>query len=283
MKYIEVKFTIPSEVGFLSELIPYQLGELGFESFQQTDEGLLAYIQQQLFNKDTLQETLLSLPQGEVLTYTVQDAEYKDWNEEWESQGFDPIEIEGKIIIHDCIHPVDATPYIYNIVIDAHQAFGTGTHDTTQMMLRFLTSQPSPPESLLDCGCGTGILSIAAMKMGVRRVVGYDIDEWSVENSRHNAELNQCAGDFFLGDASVLREAIEGTFDVVLANINRNILINDVPRFVKMMHADSVLAVSGFYTDDADTIIRAFAEQGLVPTPIKYESNNWRLLTFKLA
>lgn len=291
MQYIEVVFTTPKEKEYLVELIPYELGQLGFESFQETEDGLLAYVQRQLFDADALAEAVKALPDGDEIVYSVCDAEYKDWNEEWEREGFEPIVIDD-MIIHDCVHPIDVTPYIYNIVIDARLAFGTGTHETTQMMLRNMRSvietlldegvgESEKTLRLLDCGCGTGILSIAASKMGTTEVVGYDIDEWSVENSHHNAQLNSINGcKFFLGDASLLGTEIGGTFDVVVANINRNILMHDVQQFAGMMHKGSYLIVSGFYTEDSEAITASFASQGLIPALPPLENHNWQSLVF---
>lgn len=280
MRYIEVKF--PKD-----DLLPYLLGEIGFESFIEEDNHLLAYIQQQDFNEEVLKQF------GKPYTWKV--AEYKDWNEEWERQGFDPIDIDGKIIIHDTIsstHSMEGLTDRISIAIDARQAFGTGTHQTTRMMLRQLLtvlnsklSTDNSQLSLLDCGCGTGILSIAASKLGFHKVVGYDIDEWSVDNSIHNAKLNNVTNCCFLqGNASLLAKEnrVIGPFDVVMANINRNILLNDVPLFVGQMHEDSLLIVSGFYQEDAQIITTAFAKYGLGMVRI-LSDDNWTSILFTLS
>ncbi|MDO5447291.1 MAG: 50S ribosomal protein L11 methyltransferase, partial [Prevotellaceae bacterium] len=171
----------------------------------------------------------------------------------------------------------------YNIVIDAKLAFGTGTHFTTQMMLHNLLLQNiKPTTSVLDCGCGTGILSIAASKIGAAHVVGYDIDEWSVENSRHNADLNGIDNiEIHLGDASLLGTEINGSFDIVMANINRNILIADVSKFVSVMHTGSRLIVSGFYISDASDIADSFSTYGLSLVSAT-DAHDWQSLVFDL-
>lgn len=276
MKYIEVCFP-------KNEVLPYVLGELGYESFIEDGDKLLAYIQE----KDFSEEALNNLDFDGARNFTWKLAEYKDWNEEWERQGFEPIVINENLIIHDLIHPLtDGRKYKYNIVIDAHLAFGTGTHDTTQMMVEQMIGNVSRIQQsdcrVLDCGCGTGILSVVAARLGASEVVGYDIDEWSVENSIHNARLNGVDNCRFVqGDASVLGREICGGFDIILANINRNILISDVAMFQKMMNAGCILFVSGFYCDDEEIITREFSRHNLMRTGQKMSRNNWQCLGFR--
>ncbi|MDO4801429.1 MAG: 50S ribosomal protein L11 methyltransferase [Prevotellaceae bacterium] len=276
MKYIEVCFP-------KNDILPYVLGELGYESFIEDGDKLLAYIQEKDFNEEVLHNSDFE----DARNFTWKRAEYKDWNEEWESQGFEPIVINKNLIIHDLIHPLDlGTNYKYNIVIDAHLAFGTGTHDTTQMMVEQMMGNVVKIQQtgcrVLDCGCGTGILSIVAAKLGASEVVGYDIDEWSVENSIHNARLNNVGNCRFVqGNASVLGREICGGFDIILANINRNILISDVVMFQKIMNAGCILFISGFYCSDEEIITREFGKHNLMLTEQKLSSNNWQCLAFR--
>ena len=155
------------------------------------------------------------------------EAEYRNWNEQWENEGFEPIVIDGRCIIHDTKHPAgDKAPDspTLDITIEARQAFGTGTHETTRMIVGELLKMDLKGKRILDCGCGTGILGIVASKCGASEIVAYDIDEWSVENARHNAKLNGVKNmEVLEGDRNVLSH-VSGVFDVVLANINRNIL-----------------------------------------------------------
>ena len=191
-----------------------------------------------------------------------------------------------EIIIHDGRHlPSEASSHLLEIEIDARQAFGTGTHETTRMICSELISLLTPHSSLhkrvLDCGTGTGILSICALKLGAQEAIGYDIDEWSVDNARHNAVINRVDDRFtsLLGDATILNK-VEGTFDLVLANINRNILLADMPAMREKMAPGARLILSGFYTADAPLLIGKATTLGLTLEQQK-EDNNWACLIFK--
>ena len=168
-------------------------GDAGFETFEETDEGLNGYVQQALFDQTALDEALEAFPFEEAsITYEVAEAEDQDWNAEWEAEGFEPIVVaDGQLVVHDGRHlPATSHQSPVTIEIDARMAFGTGTHETTRLMLTTLLSQAPHFSSILDCGTGTGILAIAALKLGATKAVGYDIDEWSVNNARLNVELN---------------------------------------------------------------------------------------------
>ena len=255
MKYYEVNFTIEAPAELMQDardILSALAGEAGFETFEDTDEGVKGYVQQGLFDEALLRALIGDFPLPScTVTYTVSEAEDKDWNEQWEQQGFEPIVVNDTLVIHDGRHlPSDISPQT-SIEIDAHLAFGTGTHETTRMMVGQLMGLDLTDKRVLDCGTGTGILGIAALKLGAREAVGYDIDEWSADNARHNAVINMVDGQFtsLLGDASILKE-VSGQFDVVLANINRNILLNDMEAFVGKMAPHSTLLLSGFYEQD---------------------------------
>lgn len=269
MRYIEVMLT-------KSEILPYWLGEIGFESFVEDGNKLLAYIQEKDFDEKKL-KNMLDNPIFSEVEYSYKQAEDRDWNEEWEKENNKPFEFED-----------------LKINIEARMAFGTGQHETTAMMVRNLRKCMTANRKsltvdyrlrILDAGCGTGILSIAASMMGADDVWGYDIDEWSVENSKHNAELNGVGNCHFVhGDASVLGEEITGPFDIVLANINRNILTADVGRFVSVMNKNekkSKLIVSGFYKEDTSIIIESFAKYNLHLIQEPITNNNWASLVFE--
>ena len=305
MKYFEAEFVISPLSPDAADLLAALAGEAGFESFEETPTGLKGYVQQQLFDHSALQTALADFPFDNVnITYTIREAEDRDWNEQWEQEGFEPIVVsrseecgvrsentfEG-IIIHDGRHlPSDVsslhTPHstLLEIEIDARQAFGTGTHETTRMicseLILLLTPHSSLPERVLDCGTGTGILSICALKLGATEAVGYDIDEWSVDNARHNAVINRVDDRFtsLLGDASILNK-VEGTFDLVLANINRNILLADMPAFKQKMAPGATLILSGFYTSDCPMLIDKAATLGLTLQKQK-EDHDWACLVF---
>ena len=279
MKYFEVDFTISPYSADASDVLAAMAGEAGFETFEETETGLKGYVQQSLFDVSVLKTALEDFPfEDTTISYDIREAEDRDWNEQWEQEGFEPIVISENLIIHDGRHLPDSTPDIA-IEIDAKLAFGTGTHETTRMICSTLL-ELQPKGRVLDCGTGTGILSICALKLGAQEAIGYDIDEWSVDNARHNAVINQIDNRFtsLLGDASILNK-VEGTFDLVMANINRNILLNDMPQFVSKMNADATLILSGFYTDDCQTLIEKAQTLGLTLQQQK-EDQQWACLVF---
>ena len=335
MKYFEVEFTISPYSADACDLLAALAGDAGFETFEETETGLLGYVQQSLFSESALQESIADFPfEGVSIRYDVREAEDRDWNEQWEQEGFEPIVVsrsedcsarseecgvwsentfEG-IIIHDgrhlpsevSSHLSSLTSHLLEIEIDARLAFGTGTHETTRMIcstlldlfsaknpsssasdkslssfLFPLSSKEKPSMRVLDCGTGTGILSICALKLGATEAVGYDIDEWSVDNARHNAVINRVDDRFtsLLGDATILNK-VEGTFSLVMANINRNILLNDLPLFRQKMAPGAVLILSGFYTADSPLLIDKAATLGLTLRQ-QQADNDWACLTFR--
>lgn len=270
MKYIQVKFTAEPDSQDVRDIIAALAAEVGFDSFTDEPDGLVGYCQEDLFNKETLTEIIQSLPIPDVkVSFEAAKAEDKNWNEEWEKAGFDPIIIDDRCAIICKNMEEDATatyPQLekipMKITIDAQQAFGTGTHETTQMIVSLLLNQDLKEQRVLDCGCGTGILGIVAAKCGAKEVVSYDIDEWSVRNAEHNAELNGVELDVLEGDRRVLSH-VSGVFDVILANINRNIILEDIDEFVSVMTTESKIILSGFYEQDAEAIIQKANELGL--------------------
>ena len=270
MKYIQVKFTAEPDSQDVRDIIAALAAEVGFDSFTDEPDGLVGYCQEDLFNKETLTEIIQSLPIPDVkVSFEAAKAEDKNWNEEWEKAGFDPIIIDDRCAIICKNMEEDATatyPQLekipMKITIDTQQAFGTGTHETTQMIVSLLLNQDLKEKRVLDCGCGTGILGIVAAKCGAKEVVSYDIDEWSVRNAEHNAELNGVELDVLEGDRRVLSH-VSGVFDVILANINRNIILEDIDEFVSVMTTESKIILSGFYEQDAEVILQKANELGL--------------------
>ena len=284
MKYKIADFKIactPELTQIAKDLLPDLMGEIGFESFEDTPDGLKGYIPADLMDTNSLKQVLETFPlEGVKITYTLSDTEDKNWNEAWENTGFAPINIDDKVVIYDARtgkKPTDDS--LINIGIEAKQAFGTGTHETTRMMIGAMLQLSLKGKRVLDCGCGTGILGIAALKLGAEAVVGFDIDEWSVENTQHNAAINEVDNiEVFHGDAHVLSH-VSGVFDVVLANINRNILLNDMPTYLEIMNAGSVMIISGFYEEDVKLLDEKANSLGLVKTSQKSD-NHWCCLTF---
>ena len=267
MKYYEAIFTITPDSEPARDIVSALAGEAGFESFDNEADGLKGYVQVDLFDKEKLNTSLNGFPiDGVHVDYKISEVNDEDWNATWEQEGFEPIKIADKCVVYDAkdadkINSDDSLPKM-KIGIDARQAFGTGTHETTQMMVGTLLELDLKGKHVLDCGCGTGILGIVAAKCGASEVVGYDIDDWSVRNALHNAELNGVKMDVFEGDKGVLSH-VSGLFDVVLANINRNILLADMPAFRDVMGSDSLLIISGFYEEDIPVLLDKAKELGL--------------------
>ena len=282
MKYYETEFTIKGNDALMQDscdLLAAMAGEAGYESFEETDCGLKGYIQQDLYDEEALKQIIGDFPfEDMTITHVTREAEYRDWNEQWENEGFSPIFITDDCVVHDGRHMPD-TPAKTMVEIDAKLAFGTGTHDTTKMVARQLIEANPEGKSLLDCGCGTGILGIIALKYGAEKVVGYDIDEWSADNARHNAVING-VGDSYdarLGDAAILDSSM--SFDIILANINRNILIADMPIWRPLMKKGGKLIVSGFYAEDVNKLTTK-AEELALALESHHNEGEWHCLVF---
>jgi ribosomal protein L11 methyltransferase len=297
MKYFEVAFTLSPYSTDACDVLAALAGEVGFETFMETEDGLTGYVQQTLFDEQALKETIEDFPfDGVSISYDVQEAEDKDWNEQWEQEGFEPIVVRGKwrevrgkrnaqtLIIHDGRHiPETISENDITIEIDAKLAFGTGTHETTRMICSTLLDLFGnlSPLKVLDCGTGTGILAICALKLGASEAVGYDIDEWSADNARHNAVINRVDDRFtsLLGDVNILKE-VEGSFDLVMANINRNILLADMPMMHEKMAPGAQLILSGFYTADIPMLTEKAQSLGM-KLVAQEEDNDWACVVFR--
>lgn len=271
MKYFVANFKIECEAELMQparELLSAAACEAGFEAFEDTDDGLLGYVQRPMYDKDALDAAIADyMPEGAAVSYAVEEVPDQNWNQGWEDEGFEPIGVSDNLVIYDAKH-TDREMFagddgVMRIFIEARNAFGTGTHQTTRMILRRLLAMDVQGKSVLDCGCGTGILGITASRLGANPVLGYDIDEWSADNAQHNAALNGVENmSVMLGDASVLNNVAE-CFDVVIANINRNILIADMSAFRAHMKEGAQLILSGFYEADVPMIEAVAKKHGL--------------------
>ena len=278
MKYFEFTFTTLPCTDTVNDILAAFLGEAGFESFVECEGGLTAYIQQALYDESTVKSAIADFPLPDTkITYTYTEAEDKDWNEEWEKNFFQPIVIGDRCVIHSTFHQ-DVPQAEYDIVINPQMAFGTGHHETTSLIISELLESDLKGKSLLDMGCGTSILAILARMRGAQPCTAIDIDEWCVRNSIENIELNQ-VDDIAVsqGDASSLNGL--GPFDVIIANINRNILLNDMKQYVARMQPGSELLMSGFYVDDIP-VIRAEAEKNGLKFVNQKEKNRWAAVKF---
>ena len=273
MKYFEVTFSVNPCNETATDILSALTAEIGFESFVECEGGMQAYIQQSLFDEEALKNIIADFPiPNTEITYTITEPEDKDWNEEWEKNFFQPIVIEDRCVIHSTFHK-DYPKAEYDIVINPQMAFGTGHHETTSSILGELLDADLKGKSVLDMGCGTSILAILASMRGADPVTAIDIDDWCVNNSRDNIALNNINNiTVELGDASLL----EGRkpFDVIIANINRNILLNDMAAYTACMHKGSEIYMSGFYVQDIDAIRSKGESLGLKFVHYR-EKNNW--------
>ena len=259
MKYIEVNFTVTPMNETACDIVAALTAELGFESFVASADGTLSYVPAHLFDEVALDEALKDFPMSDVeVAYTYGEMEDKNWNEEWEKNFFEPIVVDNRCVIHSTFHK-DYPEALYDIIINPQMAFGTGHHQTTRLIISYLLDINLEGKSVLDMGCGTSILAILASMRGAKTLTAIDIDEWCVNNSVDNFALNQIDNiKVFQGDASSL--ASEGPFDVIIANINRNILLADMQYYVARMNPGAEIYFSGFYESDLP-MIQAEAER----------------------
>lgn len=278
MKYFEVTFTTSPCNETVNDVVSALAGDIGFESFVEWENGVKAYVQQTLFDEKALEEMVADFPLPDTqITYTVVEAEDKDWNEEWEKNFFQPIVIGDRCCIHSTFHK-DTPKTEYEILINPQMAFGTGHHETTSSIISELLEADLQGKSVLDMGCGTSILAILASMRGADPITAIDIDDWCVNNSRDNIELNGINNiTVEWGDANLLKG--REPFDVIIANINRNILLADMAQYAACMHTGSELFMSGFYVEDIP-VIQEKAESLGMEFIHHREKNNWAAVKF---
>lgn len=254
--YLEFNFKI-NPLQPWNEILMAELIEVGFDSFTEESDGILGYVQKDVFDAQKLEEIPLLNSSEVSITYSYQEMPNINWNEEWEKH-FSPINVEDKVLIRAEFH--EARPDLHEIVIQPKMSFGTGHHPTTYLMIQQMLEMDFTDKTVLDMGCGTSVLAIFAKQKGAKEVVAIDIDEWSVENSKENAERNGVTLDISLGTAENLGSQ---DFDIILANINRNILISDIPTYVKVLKSGGQLLLSGLCFFDVDDILEVCDAQGL--------------------
>ena len=278
MKYFEVTFTTSPCNETVNDVVSALAGEIGFESFVEWENGVQAYIQQNLFDEEALKSMVADFPLPDTaVEYTVVEAEDKDWNEEWEKNFFQPIVIGDRCCIHSTFHK-DTPQTEYEILINPQMAFGTGHHETTSSIISELLEADLQGKSVLDMGCGTSILAILASMRGADPITAIDIDDWCVNNSRDNIALNGIENiTVEWGDANLLKG--RAPFDVIIANINRNILLADMAQYAACMHPGSELFMSGFYVEDIP-VIQEKAESLGMEFIHHREKNNWAAVKF---
>lgn len=254
MDYIEFKIEL-NPIEPASGILMYELGETGFESFTEENFGLMAYVPENLFDESRVADILdRAKTYTEEINYSKSLIKQQNWNEVWESN-FEPIKIGSKCLVRAPFHNIEEK-FDYDIIISPKMSFGTGHHQTTYLMLSELFEMDLVDKSVLDMGSGTGILAILASKLGVREVDAIDIEEWAYENAIENASLNEVENlTSILGDAQKLKDK-KTKYDIVLANINRNILMQDFSKYAESMKLKSELLLSGFYEMDAPILIK---------------------------
>lgn len=271
--YLEFQFKIsPLQPG--SEILIAELGYVGFESFVENEEGITAYIQTGEYKEGSLDDIHI-LRSGEFeISYVTQEIEQVNWNSEWE-KNFNPIVVSNKCSVRAPFHEKPATEF--DIVIEPKMSFGTGHHATTHMMLQHILNHEWKGKSVLDMGCGTGVLAILAEMKGATAIDAIDIDNWCYLNTLENVERNNCK---YISVYEGTAELLTGKhYDVVIANINRNILLEDIPTYSNCLNSGGKLFLSGFYTEDIPAIEKVCNENGL-----KFESklveDNWTAASF---
>lgn len=294
MKYLELNFRLQPYSEVAADVLAAELAEIGCETFVTMSDGLQAYLQAECLplsdegqRDTTIVDTVLAdFPLEDVkITYQVGDAPDEDWNAIWESSGFEPIRIDDEIYIFDdrCAEITSIVPsdVKHCVKIRPCQAFGTGSHQTTQMVIRALLHLNLQGKTIIDAGCGTGILGIVAAMCGAAKIFAYDIDEWSVRNAEENFNINDIRGDIkeiLEGDASVLEKAPKA--DVLVANIHRNIILNDMPVFVAHLQSQAHLIISGFLKDDVEVLTNKALSLGL-SLEDHFSDGEWQCLMFK--
>ena len=282
MKYLEFTFRLTPADETAGDVLVALLADAGFDSFVRPDDEadpIKAYIRRDAYRPEALSEALAAFPLPETtISYDSAEAEDKDWNEEWERNFFEPLVVDGRCVVHCTFHK-NVPAAEYDITIDPRMSFGTGHHATTSQMISEILAHDVAGKVVLDMGCGTSILAILARMRGAARVTAIDNDEWCVTNSLENIALNSLDGiDVELGDAAAL--AGKGPFDLILANINRNILLEDMHSYVACMAPGASLLMSGFYVEDTG-LIRAEAERlGLVFDHVR-EQDRWACAEFR--
>jgi ribosomal protein L11 methyltransferase len=275
--FIAVNFTVGAAQEFLSDLLMNELAAIGFDSFDANETGFSAFIPEHLFKEEIMQEQLAAYAADFEFTYTMQIIPYQNWNEVWESN-FPPVIVSEQVYIFANFHPAEPQ-YPYQIKMHPKMAFGTGHHETTLQMAEQLLGLSVEGLSVLDMGCGTGVLAILASLKGAKSILAIDNDPIASNSATENFEINEVIGEVICGDA----KDIQGlSFDLILANINRNILINDMAAYAASLVAGGTILFSGFYEEDLVFIQEAATENGL-SYQMHSAKNNWVVAKFNKA
>ncbi|HSH18910.1 MAG TPA: 50S ribosomal protein L11 methyltransferase [Draconibacterium sp.] len=277
MDYFKINIEIIPFEEWMRDVLAAQLGKIGFDSFLETDTGIEAFIPTADFNETDLKFVLSSFQDDFKFNTEKELIKSQNWNEEWEKNYFKPLLINNECLIRAPFH-TDYPKAKYQIIIEPNMAFGTGNHETTSMMVETILENEMKNKLVLDMGCGTGILGILASMRGAGKVTAIDIDEWSFKGAGENALLNNI-GNMMVkqGDANLLGNE---KFDIILANIHKNVLINDMPSYASVLLPGGLLVMSGFYTEDISDIKSKAEKLGLKGKGLKTK-NNWVAYAFE--
>ena len=274
MDYLELTLTVEPD---FSEILMAELAEIGFDSFVETEDGLQAYVLENEFEERALKELMENYADKTPLIYALKKIEKQNWNKEWESN-FSPIKVLDKVYIRATFHESAAASYEHEIIITPKMSFGTGHHETTSQVMELQLEIDHNNKSVLDVGTGTGILAILASKLGATKTHAFDIDEWSVENTIENIALNDTPE--ITVDLGTIDSQKPEEYDIVLANINRNILLAEIPKYNSFLKESGHLIVSGFYLHDIEDIETLANTCGLKKIK-QISKNNWAAVVFK--
>lgn len=254
-----------------AELLMAEIGETGFESFLETDKGFEAYVELEKYDKDQLQLIKDKYSKQTKVVFYQDRIQKQNWNEEWE-KSYQPVVVDGKCLIRADFHKIEEK-YPYELIITPKMSFGTGHHETTYLMIKNQISIDHRDKRVMDAGCGTAILSVMASKLGAREVEAFDIDEWSVSNGKENINVNECTNiRHQQGKLSEL--SFEGKFDIILANINKNVLMDEMKLYKEYLQPGGIILLSGFYTEDIPDLLAVAQSLGLKEKR-RDERENW--------
>lgn len=274
MSFIEVYFSTEDQA--ISDILMAELGEVGYDTFEEVDSGLKAYAKTEAFDQSSLDEIVARYEDSFDFSVAINSVEKENWNKKWE-ENYDPIEVDDRCIVRASFHNIEKK-YPIEIVITPKMSFGTGHHATTWQMLKLQLDINFQNKRVLDVGCGTGVLAIMASKLGAKSIEATDIDEWCIENSKENYSLNG------INDVKIQQGEIEGlqfedNFDIIIANINKNVLLIEIPRYASLLLEKGLLLLSGFYEKDIPDIKKCAENYNLILDKI-VTKDNWAAVVF---
>ena len=272
------RLQVTCDPGF-SEILMAELAEANFESFLENENGFEAYVEGDAFDLDMVEEIRRKYEHATPLQFSFSRIPKKNWNQEWE-KSFSPIVVEGKCVIRASFHQPEQR-FAYEIIITPKMSFGTGHHQTTYLMVKNMMEMDHMNKRVMDAGCGTAILSIMASKLGAREVQAFDIDEWSVENGNENIDINQC-NNIRISQGKINEVGLEGKFDIILANINKNVLLEELKIYASFLNPGGFLLLSGFFITDIPDLLKEASLHSLTETA-RDQREGWASLTVRAA